>query len=284
MPKPDVRSTYNRGPIEGPSPEGRLWYAPEDHYFIDSWGYTPEGELIEGLPVRLVSRIVTRTVARWASRYWAQVHSEAHNREGPLPKALRAREALIDEIYALDLLHNPNPVMVPGLVLWQDDEYRLDQAEYEPSMLYLKPEEFRVLQRVLQRHGFPTDLYYPAHEVKIVTEPVEEWGGIIELPVWYSPLRWARRDAAAIEAVRVPTELERLDAFMAACQEFSKKVFLRVREIQTSTEQPGDREEEKKLQALDFEVSQAERRAQAAKARLIVEEARRRLLDQGHNS
>jgi hypothetical protein len=173
-----------------------------------------------------------------------------------LPKNRQAREDLIDDIY--HWLDQQKVSYEAVLNLYRGEEFVLDQHATTPGDIVLTSEQFGVLQDVWEQSGMPRDLYYPARAEISVVEPAEMYGGVVRVQRKYSPLRWAHRDQAKIDALRVPSEEERIEAFTEACLQFHKSLVLRVYELQEpwrETERETDQEELKSLRKLAVGVS-----------------------------
>lgn len=230
--------------------EGREHYLPEEFYFND----TP------GFPLHTVARVTARLAARWADRYSAYLLARpAEHREGSLPEQDEARRDTVNEL--IDWLEErTDTLQKAALNLYQGSLPVLLQVDGIPGVLTLKPKEFAKLQAAWVREGLPRDLYYAAREQRTAIDPVKTHGGVVQVSQRYSPLRWARRQGASIEAPTIPSEEQRIAEFSEACWRFMEAVRLRLLQL-SEAGRDLDRTEFDRLAALHEEVAQASLRA-----------------------
>lgn len=238
----DNRSWTTNLPPEWSPGLGRNHYLPEDYYIAGYYSGQPRA-----VPVDVLARLTAKHVSRWADRFEAYrliLRSEARN--GPLPAEPQTREELIDELFDWFTNILREDLSMVALNLYIGDQRLLYQHDGIPGVLALTPDEFAELQDVWQRHGLPRDLYYDARQQREVVEPWGRSDRAVLARRRYSPVRWAHRDHVGIEALRVPNEEERIAAFNKACQEFSRAVVQRIRELQ----EPGRKGETRKIRQL----------------------------------
>lgn len=194
-------------------------YLPESYYFEDT----------AGLPAEMGARVTADCVARWADRYWARplINGPARPRIGKMPPTPAARHSLLDRVFDWLRRTTGGRMEFAALILSAGGVPILDAHDGLPGKVRLSPTEFADLQRCWERHGLPQDLYYPAEEERTVVEPVEKYGGTVRMYRSYSPLQWAHRDHAAIEAQPIPTEEQRRERFAEECDRFSQALMLR---------------------------------------------------------
>lgn len=252
-------------PLWPPGP-GREHYLPDGGYFSPSAAH-PAEHRYGSADFRLeAARVTTRTMARWASRYamrlfankptippeeWQTQVRQARKggtlpyeqirrtQEGDLPTGREEREALIDaffgEFQEFERLGiHPSPA---GVSLFLGKEILLEQGDGMPGPLAASPKEFAQLQDAWEQAGLPRDLYYAARDERIVMDGEERYGGVVRTRYIYSPRQWEARLQAGITPLPIPSEEERLEAFIAACDRFAQAVALRIAELS----EPGQR-------------------------------------------
>lgn len=172
-------------------------YLLEKDYLLES---APTPRFRRAAILERVARVTAKCVARWADRYRVR-HLvrplEGINRDGALPSDPAACHTLIDSIID-SFLSIPDPqlrgVDYLCLDLYQMDRYLLNQGDgIMESVLYVSPEELRVLQDCWEGHDLPRDLYYPANERQVVLEAVDRNGKPVSVPRIYTPRQWSRR-------------------------------------------------------------------------------------------
>ncbi len=217
---------------------------------------------------RLAARVTAQAVARWADRYVAyplavkNIPPAERRREGFLPTDLQKREALIEDLF--DWFDRFSvELYLAGLHLYEGKQPIMSQSRGIPGELDLTMEEFTELQQIWERKGLPRDLYYPAHERRTIIEQFKTLGGVVRAYRHYSPRQWEQRLQAGVKPLPIPSEEERLEAFIAACDRFAQAVALRMAELT----EPGQTVKPAKLQQLKtiyHEVSLAALRAREA--------------------
>lgn len=192
----DHFSSKSVGPGNEGGPTAR--YVLEKDYVLSPYPYR-----IRSLSFfERVARVTAKCVAHWADRY--HVHHRVRpisgiNREGLLPQELDVRDSLIDSIVD-SFLTIPDPKLEGidylCLDLYQGERLILNQGDgIIDGVLTVTSEQFRALQECWQRHDLPRDLYYPAHQRRVVMESVERGGKIISRPREFTPRQWARRSS-----------------------------------------------------------------------------------------
>jgi hypothetical protein len=202
----------------GPSAEHFL---PEPYYFSESGPAFVES----------VTRTSATVISRWATRYEARglQHPDAA-RAGDLPEDPQAREESTRDV--LDWLGQlDEPWTSLAIDLYRDSFPILYQGDRPPGILALTQPEFLQVQSEWERLGLPRDLYYPSRTQQMVVEPVRVYGGIVLAEVRYSPLQWSHRVLSSSEALEVPSQQERAQAFQEACAAFRRALLLRVFEL-----------------------------------------------------
>lgn len=237
-----------------PPSGGRSLYLPEPVYFEESRDFNR---------VR-AAQIIAQVVARKSSRYIAfPVNGPRDTRQGILPRGLRARKVMIDEIFAW--LQEPRDLggapHIPGigLLLYCREALVLDQHDGVPPTLALTPQEFIEFQEQLEQEGLPHDLYFPEQARRTEPEPVWRFGAVIIGQRTYSPLQWTRRQSSTWTSpsapLRVPSEAERREVFLMACRQFAAALARRRAELQ----EPGNAAEPTEVEAVKHLAEQVAR-------------------------
>jgi hypothetical protein len=212
-------------------------YLPEDDYFDHD----------SVVPLNVAARVTARCLARWADRYRARrLTGSDPIREGYLPGDASARETEIADVMGWLMEQVGYRVFEACLSLHHEDIWLLDAHDGFPGSLFLLPDQFAELQDCWERYGLPRDLYYPSQERRVVVEPVERYGGVFRVYQRYSPRRWANRDLAMIQAIRVPSDPERAESFIRSCEEFARRLLLRRFELS----EPGRERDDDEIKAL----------------------------------
>ena len=204
-------------------------YWPEEDYLVG------DGDAPRPHDPDFFSRAVRRTVlclARWASHYKAApCFQQEQRREGALPGDVRLRiEALGSLLDWLEVL--PDPFPAARLELYSGDRLLLQGGDgIRGAPLLLTPAEFVALQDCWTDVGLPRDLYFAEGEERIVVEPVSAFGGVMWKSQRYTPRRAVRRDPAAGPPLRVPSEAERVGAFVDATRRYRTALQLRIAEL-----------------------------------------------------
>ena len=215
-----ARRIHTNALPDWPPGPGREYYLPEYYYYYD----TP------GFPLSLATRVTASSVAQWADRYEAfTVGSRMYHQQGLLPSYSEEREELINK--AVDELESHVELYVCAINLYKGDQPLLQQGDGIPGNLTLIPYEFEQLQHDWQSHGLPGDLYYPGKDQVTVVEPIEMHDTVVFAEQRYTPVGWAHRDQAMIEATPIPTEAARIERFVEACMRFVRNVELRKAEL-----------------------------------------------------
>jgi hypothetical protein len=216
--------------------------------------------------------VTTRTMARWAEHYRmrlsamkptvppAQLQKQlrlarrggalpfekiARTEEAVLPAGLAEREGLIDGFFEEFERHRAYLVQAE-VSLYLGEYILLDQSDGMPGPLAASPEEFVQLQTAWEEAGLPRDLYYPVRDERMVIEPVEKYGGVVRTRLYYSPRQWEQRVQVKDAPLPIPSEEERLEAFIAACERFAQAVGLYIAQLS----EPGQQAEQGKIQRL----------------------------------
>ena len=234
------RESY--GPPWKKASTGREIYLPEDHYFLDSPGF----------PARYAVEITVTILASWADEYEVGIAGSVRELKGNLvggPEVHRAEMARVFQWLADQAKANgvAEDLSKWEVIVLEHEIWLLDAHEGLPGLLELTPQQYAQLQSEWVAKGLPADLYYPETAGRPVVEPIQTRLGIVRMSQWYSPLRWQRRDGAAIEALSVPTEQERLAAFEEACRSFLDALALRRVEM----EEPGRTSDRELIRELD---------------------------------
>lgn len=140
-----------------------------------------------------------------------------------------------------------------ALNLSRDGEVIWAQFDGMPGPLTITAEEFDDIRAAWKRRGLPPDVYYPAREERVVVEPTLGHGGVFLFEQHYSPLRWARREAAAPSNLTIPSEDERKHRFRAAQAGFVQAILLRIAEL-SEPGREGASEEKQALGRLLVEI------------------------------
>lgn len=263
-----------------PLSPGREHYVPDGGYFSPSAAHPeePAEHRYGSVDFRLeAARVTTRTMARWASRYamhlyarkptvppeqWQTRVQEAlkggplpyeeirRAQEGDLPTGQEEREALIDgffgEFQELERLGIHMHGSAAGVSLFLGKAILLEQGDGMPGPLAASPEEFAQLQAAWEQAGLPRDLYFAARDERIMMDGEERYGGVVRRWYLYSPRQWEERVRLGIAPLPIPSEEERLEAFIAACDRFAQAVALRMAELS----EPGQEIRSTRLQHL----------------------------------
>lgn len=204
---------------------GVVAYLPETSYF-DRW----RDSAYEG-PFARAAHVTTRWAARRADRYWATPnHRRDPRRREPLPAVPAEWEAVVDALFRWFREVEPGGFGAE-VRLRAGERWIMDAHDGFPASLHLPPGAFAELQERLEMAGLPRDLYVPLIELRSAIEPTDSPSGAAVLGErTYTPLRWARRDAA-IAARRLPTEDERRAAFEQATREYARTLRRRLAEL-----------------------------------------------------
>jgi hypothetical protein len=213
------RTSTPPAPESSPEP-GREYYLPEYIYFVK----TP------GFPKIDAYRVTARCTARFANRFRAfPLFHREHVRAGDLPQSAHEREMHVESL--ITWLLEDFPDSPPVVDLFQNKLSLFIRGDLSPGILALTPDEFEQLRLCWHNDGLPGDLYYPASQQKVVTEPVRVPGGGIVLNTQiYTPLQWQQRDENLLRSVKLPSERERVRAFELACDRFRGAVTRRIEE------------------------------------------------------
>ena len=224
---------------------GRSLYLPESLYFD-----------AEGFPVVRAARVTARYVARWATSFEARpIVGQGAVQNGMLPAERAERSAMVDELFSrLEQEAGQWPTLI-SLLLCRDDGVILDQHDGIPGLLTLTSRQFSELRDYWEREDLPRDLYYAAGKQRTVIEKVEDGGEVLLAERRYSPLRWKHRDVSAVDALRLPTEEERLRSFKHACLRFVRDLMSRDRQLR----EPGRRPNPEQLAEVEALMKQVGR-------------------------
>jgi hypothetical protein len=141
-----------------------------------------------------------------------------------------------------------------ALRLLSSNHVLLDQHDGPPAVLFLTPQQFAEFQDCLSAANLPRDLYYPATEQQTIVEPREAYGWPVMAEVHYSPMQLARRKAKGERPPELPSERERLERLLRACQHFLHALLQRRAEL-TEVGRPVDQEQLAEIEELAAHVN-----------------------------
>lgn len=249
-------------------------YLPEREYiaelaYIGEPGAAPSRDEVlpaqEALLDRII-RITARYVARWADHVDAfplsrqGLPADDWKRAGDLPEDVAGRQRAIDGVFGW-LEGHAVPIYGAAIILLHDGYPLFNQHDEIPGSLTLTPRQLAELQDEWEQQGMPRDLYFPFEASHAIVEPVWAHGGVVREQRGYSPRAWERRAAAPKPQLEVPSEEERVRAFLAACQQFIETIMLR-RDQLLEPGRPPATDETRQLVVLLREVHRAMRAAQ----------------------